>query len=353
MADTSSAWQSRDNDPQGDLNVIHLELHDHGQAIAELTTTINQLAKAQLQQVQSPKQVNAMEGVSMMLNKRRTNGPQVKNRMENYVQEDSGFDQDESYNEQDEEVIASSAKEEIPNNVDQSNDEIRIDIDDSVVETQEEVNPSKDNIIDIPELLVQKSRASLPKPPPPYPHRLAKQNGENQFKKFIQIMKSLSINVPLVEALEKCPLEDPGAFTIPCTIGSDEFAKSLCDLGASINLMPYSVFKTLGIGQPRPTSMRLQMADRTMKRPLGVIEDVFIRVDKFIISTDFVILDCEVDYEVTIILGRPFLDSGKVLCDVEAGTLTFRVGDEKVDFTLVVLQKRKKDIGWILADIRG
>ncbi|XP_070057346.1 uncharacterized protein [Nicotiana tomentosiformis] len=182
-------------------------------------------------------------------------------------------------------------------------------------------------------------------------------------------MKSLSINVPLVEALEKMPdyakfmkdlvtkkrslnfetikvthqvsaivhsvaskLEDPGAFTIICTIGSAKFAKALCDLGASINFMPYLVFKSLRIGQPRPTSMRLQMADHTMNGPLGVIEDVLVQVDKFILQVDFVILDYEVDYEVTIILRRPFLATGKALCDVEAGELTFRVGDEKVVF---------------------
>ncbi|XP_070057424.1 uncharacterized protein [Nicotiana tomentosiformis] len=127
-------------------------------------------------------------------------------------------------------------------------------------------------------------------------------------------------------------LEDPSAFTVPCTIGSAEFAKSLCDLGKSINLIPYSVFKTLGIGQPRPTSMRLQMTDRTMKRPLRVIEDVLVRVEKFILPVDFVILDCKVDYEVPIILGRPFIDTGKALIDMEAGKLTFRVGDEKVVF---------------------
>ncbi|XP_019225060.1 PREDICTED: uncharacterized protein LOC109206669 [Nicotiana attenuata] len=68
-------------------------------------------------------------------------------------------------------------------------------------------------------------------------------------------------------------LEDPGAFTIPCTTESADFAKALCDLGESINLMPYPVFKTLGIVQPRSTSMRLQMADRTMKRPIGIIDD--------------------------------------------------------------------------------
>ncbi|XP_070004750.1 uncharacterized protein [Nicotiana sylvestris] len=127
-------------------------------------------------------------------------------------------------------------------------------------------------------------------------------------------------------------LEDPDAFTIPCTIESADFAKALCDLGASINLMPYSFFKTLGIGQPRPTSMRLQMADRKMKRPLGIIDYMLVRVDKFIFTADFVILDCEVDYEVPIILGRPFLATVKALVDVEAGELIFRMGHEKVVF---------------------
>ncbi|XP_070003943.1 uncharacterized protein [Nicotiana sylvestris] len=127
-------------------------------------------------------------------------------------------------------------------------------------------------------------------------------------------------------------LEDPDAFTIPCTTSNMDFAKAFCDLGASINLMPYSVFKTLGIGQPRATSMRLQMVDKTMKRLFGIIDDVLVWVDKFILPADFVILDCEVDNEVPIILGRPFLTTGKALVDVEAGEITFRVGDEKVVF---------------------
>ncbi|XP_070014224.1 uncharacterized protein [Nicotiana sylvestris] len=209
----------------------------------------------------------------------------------------------------------------------------------------------------------------MPRPPHSYPQSLDKKNGENQFKKFIYMMNSLSINMPLVEALEKIPgytkfmkdlvtkkrsmkcetinmthqvsgivhsmapkLEDPGAFTIPYTIGSADFAKALCDLGASINLMPYLVLKTLEIGQPRPTSMRLQMVDRIMKRLLGIIDDVLVRIDKFIPLTNCVILDCEVDYEVPIILGRPFLATGKALVDVEARELTFRVGEEKVVF---------------------
>ncbi|XP_009760170.1 uncharacterized protein [Nicotiana sylvestris] len=129
-------------------------------------------------------------------------------------------------------------------------------------------------------------------------------------------------------------LDDPGVFMFPCTIGSVEFAKSLCDFRASINLMPYSTFKTLVIGKPRPTSMRLKMAIRTMKRPFGVIEDVLVHVDKFILPASFVILDCEVDYEVPIILDSPFLAMGKALCDVEVGELTFRVCDKKVVFNV-------------------
>ncbi|XP_009804078.1 uncharacterized protein [Nicotiana sylvestris] len=127
-------------------------------------------------------------------------------------------------------------------------------------------------------------------------------------------------------------LEDHGAFTIPCIIGSADFAKSLCDLGESINLMRYSIFKTLGIGQSRPISMRLQMVNRTMKRLLGIIDDVLVHVDQFILSVDFVILDCEVDYEVSIIIGIPFLATGKDLVDVDARELIFRVGDEKFVF---------------------
>ncbi|XP_070032841.1 uncharacterized protein [Nicotiana tomentosiformis] len=304
MADTSSAWQSRTNAPQGDPNVIHLhkELHDHGQEIAELTTTMNQLAKAQLQQLQGPKQVNTIEGVNMMVNKRRQKGPQVQNCAKHYVQEDSGFDQDESYNDQEEEgelpsdtvvnpkgrnnmghamdVTTRSRKggdaptssqrkimddeqvvqeDEIPKNMVQANDEVRIDIYDNVEETQEEVNPSREDIVEIPESVVPKAKAPMPRPPPPYPQRHANKNSENQLKKFIDMVKSLSINVPLVE----------------------------------------------------------------------------------------------VDYEVPIILGRPFLATGKAFVDMEAGELTFWVGDEKVDSTLAVLQKRKKAIRWTLADIRG
>ncbi|XP_070040291.1 uncharacterized protein [Nicotiana tomentosiformis] len=154
-------------------------------------------------------------------------------------------------------------EDEIPSNMVQANKEVIIDIDENVEETQEEVNPSREHMIDIPEPVVQKAKAPMQRPPPPYPQRLAKQNSKNQFKKCIDMMKSLSINFPLVEALEQMPgyamfmkdlvtkkrsmncetikmthqvsaivhamaqkLEDPDAFTIPCTIGRADFVQS-------------------------------------------------------------------------------------------------------------------------------
>ncbi|XP_049391604.1 uncharacterized protein LOC125856053 [Solanum stenotomum] len=110
--------------------------------------------------------------------------------------------------------------------------------------------------------------------------------------------------------------EDPGAFTIPCTIESIKFGKALCDLRACINLMPLAIYKQLGLGVPKPITMRLMMADRSVKRPVGILCDVLVKVDTFIFPADFVILDCEVDFEVPIILERPFLATRRALADV-------------------------------------
>ena len=97
------------------------------------------------------------------------------------------------------------------------------------------------------------------------------------------------------------------------------FAKALCDLGASINLMPFSIYKKLGLGDQKPTAMRLQMADRTVKRPIGILHDVLVKVESFTFPTDFVILDCEVNFEKSIILGRSFLATGRALVNMEKG----------------------------------
>ena len=113
--------------------------------------------------------------------------------------------------------------------------------------------------------------------------------------------------------------EDPGALTIPCTVWFLHFLKALFDLGESINLMPLSIDKKLGLGDPKPTAMRLLMADRTVKRPIRILNDVIVKVDSFILLEDFVILDCEVDFDVPIILGRPLLATGRAFVDIEKG----------------------------------
>ncbi|KAL5552626.1 hypothetical protein UlMin_040027 [Ulmus minor] len=194
---------------------------------------------------------------------------------------------------------------------------------------------------------------------------------------------SLHINIPFVEALEQMPnyvkfmkdmlmkkrkfgefetvaltrecsaalqsklppkLQDPGSFTIPCSIGGQYCGKALCDLGASINLMPMSIFKTLGIGEARPTTVSLQLADRSIAQPEGKIEDVLVKVDKFIFPVDFIILDFEADMEVPIILGRPFLATGRALIDVHNGELTMRVQDEKVNFNVFQAMKFPNEV---------
>ena len=110
--------------------------------------------------------------------------------------------------------------------------------------------------------------------------------------------------------------------------------KSLCDSGASINLMPLSVVKILSLGELTPTAMTLQMADRTLAHPMGIIEDVFIKVGKFIFLVDFVLIDIEEDKQVSLLLGRPFLATGAAFINVKKGELTLRVGDEAVHFNL-------------------
>ena len=99
--------------------------------------------------------------------------------------------------------------------------------------------------------------------------------------------------------------------------------KALCDLGASINLIPLSIYKKLGLGDPKPTAMRLLMANRTTKRPIWILHDVLVKVESFMFPIDFVILDCEVNFEVPIILGRPFLTTGKSLVYMEKGQIKF------------------------------
>nr|XP_016494775.1 PREDICTED: uncharacterized protein LOC107813968 [Nicotiana tabacum] len=136
------------------------------------------------------------------------------------------------------------------------------------------------------------------RPPPPFPQRLQKKNDDRMFNKFLSMLSHVQLNMPLVDVLCEIP-----NFTIPMQIGNIDVGHALCDLGASINLMPLSLFKQLGLGAPRPTIVILQLADRSIAYPEGVIEDVLLQIGKFIFPVDFIILDYEVDEQVPIILG--------------------------------------------------
>ena len=206
-----------------------------------------------------------------------------------------------------------------------------------------------------------------------FPQRLQKVKREEQFSRFLDIFKKIEINIPFAEVInqtcnyakfmkeilnkkrkiaeegivnftatcstiikQKLPAKrkDPGSFTIPCSIGKYEFKKAFCDSGASINLMPLSVVQRLSLGELTPTAIRLQMADISMAQPEGVLEDVLVKVGKFIFPVDFVIMKMEEDTQVPLLLGRPFLATGAALINVQKGELTLRVGNEAVHFNL-------------------
>ncbi|KAG8481373.1 hypothetical protein CXB51_026129 [Gossypium anomalum] len=105
---------------------------------------------------------------------------------------------------------------------------------------------------------------------------------------------------------------------------------ALADLGASINVIPYKMFKRLGLGKPKQTRMSIQLADKIVRSPKGIIEDVLVKIDKFIYPVDFVVLDMDEDNKVPLILGRPFLATSRTIINVGIGELTLRVGDDVV-----------------------
>nr|GEW98071.1 reverse transcriptase domain-containing protein [Tanacetum cinerariifolium] len=218
---------------------------------------------------------------------------------------------------------------------------------------------------------------TLPKPNIPYPSRLndqkLREKATNQMENYFQIfqdfhfdisfavalllmpkfastIKSLLTNkdklfklakIPLNEnclamLLKKLPekLGDPGKFLIPCDFPGMDVCHALADLDASINLMPLSIWKKLSLPELTPTRMTLELADRSITRPKGVFEDVFVKVEKFHFPTDFVVVDFEVDPRVPLILGRSFLRTSRALINVHGEEITLRVNDEAVTFNL-------------------
>ncbi|XP_021770278.1 uncharacterized protein LOC110734429 [Chenopodium quinoa] len=121
-------------------------------------------------------------------------------------------------------------------------------------------------------------------------------------------------------------LNDPENFFIP--------VNALCYLGARVSLMPYSVYQRLKLGELLPTDITLQLANRSIKFPKDQVDDVPLRVGKFVILMDFVVLEMDEDASIPIILGRPFLATSGAIIDVNSDKISLKVGDEVIEFDL-------------------
>jgi hypothetical protein len=187
-------------------------------------------------------------------------------------------------------------------------------------------------------------RAFVPKAP--YPERLQAPRNGGKLEDILEVFKQVQINIPFLDAIQQIPsyakflkdlvtvkrktnvpkkaflteqvssilqcklpikYKEPGCPTITCMIGVSQIERALLDLGASVNLLPYSVYVQLGLGELKPTTMTLQLADRSVKVPRGIVEDVLIKVDKFYFPVDFIVLDTEpvhnLGNQIPVILG--------------------------------------------------
>ncbi|GJT96609.1 reverse transcriptase domain-containing protein, partial [Tanacetum coccineum] len=215
------------------------------------------------------------------------------------------------------------------------------------------------------------------KPSIPYPSRRnderSREKSNEQIEKFYEIFRDLSFEISLTDALilmpkfaltlkalignkeklsemartplnEHCSavilnklpekLGDPSIFLIPCDFPGMDECLALADLSARINLMPLSMWKKLSLLELTPTCMTLELVDRSITQPIGIAEDVYLKLGKFKFPADFVVVDFDADPRVPLILGRFFLKTGHALIDVYEGELTLRVGKEAVTFNL-------------------
>ena len=209
-----------------------------------------------------------------------------------------------------------------------------------------------------------------------------KKNSVNQTE-MLEVLRQVKVNIPLLDMIKQVPTyakflkdlctvkrgfnvnkkaflteqvsaiiqcktlvkyKDPGCLTISVNIGGISVEKALLDLGASVNILPYSMYKQLGLGELKPTSITLSLADRSIKIPKGTIEDVLIQVDRFYYPVDFVVLDTEPvavgTNHVPIILGRPFLATSNALINCRNGVMQLTFGNMTLELNIFHLSKR-------------
>nr|GEX33790.1 hypothetical protein [Tanacetum cinerariifolium] len=199
------------------------------------------------------------------------------------------------------------------------------DIQPSSVQVQEE------EPIEKPSVVIPKAKANLP-----YPLRLVKEKIRKKddilAAKFMDIFRDLHFELSFADALLPEKLGDPGRFLIPCDFSEFDNCLALADLGASINLMPLSIWRKLKLPTLNDTKMVLELSDRTIAKPTGVAENVFVKVGKFYFPADFVVLNFIADPRVPLILGRPFLSTALAIINVHEREIILRL--EKQSLTI-------------------
>ncbi|CAM8914213.1 unnamed protein product [Rhodiola kirilowii] len=207
----------------------------------------------------------------------------------------------------------------------------------------------------------------------PFPQRLNKSKLDAHFQRFVEMLKKLYVTLPFHEVITQNPtyakflkdivsnrrvieessmvalnaecsaivqsrmprkMQDQGSFSIPISLGKIEIDRALCDLGASISLIPYSLYEKIDMGELHPTTISLKLADRCSRVPNGVLRDVPIKVGKFFIPVDFYVLDMDSEQETPVILGRPFLNTVEAVIKCGEGSIELKIGDEKLKFFL-------------------
>ena len=247
-----------------------------------------------------------------------------------------------------------------------------------VEETCKEKEAEHERVI-IGEDLVKKTM------PPPFPQALrGKKKIPNQAGIW-EVLRQVKVNIPLLDMIKQVPTyakflkdlctvkkglgiekkaflteqvsaiiqsktpvkyKDPGSPTISVNIGGTCIDKALLDLGASVNLLPYSVYKQLGLGEIKSTNITLSLVDRSVKIPKGIVEDVFVKVDRFYYPVDFVVLDTEPiasgPNHVPIILGRPFLATANAIINCRNGVMQLTFGNMTLELNIFHLSNKHK-----------
>ena len=219
--------------------------------------------------------------------------------------------------------------------------------------------------------------------PPPFPQVLRKKKNSVNQTEMLEVLRQVKVNIPFLDMIKQVPTyakflkdlctvkkglnvnkkaflteqvsaiiecktpvkyKDPGCPTISVNIGGISVEKALLDLGASVNLLPYSMYKQLGLCELKPTSITLSLADRSIKIQKGTIDDVLIQVDRFYYLVDLVVLDTEPvavgPNHVPIILGRPFLATSNAIINCRNGVMQLTFGNMTLELNIFHLGKR-------------